>query len=54
MAGEGRQGLLFCKKEAKNSYPAVAALTDKSFLVLFLEKGLLAFEESNPGRIGSR
>jgi hypothetical protein len=37
------QGLLFCKKEAKNSYSPVARLTVKSFLVLFLEKGLLAF-----------
>jgi hypothetical protein len=42
----GKEGLLFCKKEAKNFYPAVlcqagARLIDKSFLVLFFKKGLL-------------
>jgi pimeloyl-ACP methyl ester carboxylesterase len=38
-----RRGLLFCKKEAKNFCQAVADLIDKSFLVLFFKKGLLAF-----------
>jgi hypothetical protein len=47
------QGLLFREKEAKSFFCAVADLagkarvsTNKSFLVLFLEKGLLACYES--------
>jgi PAS domain S-box-containing protein len=35
------EGLLFCKKEAKNSYPAVADSMNKSFLVLFSKKDCL-------------
>jgi hypothetical protein len=41
--GKAKEGLLFCKKEAKNFYSPVACLMSKSLLVLFLEKGRLSF-----------
>jgi hypothetical protein len=37
-----RKAFFFCKKEARDFFPAVGDSNDKSFLVLFLEKGLLA------------
>jgi len=51
MTPRNKKGLLFCRKEAKDFYVAVAVLSGsvrprrKSFLVLFFKKELLSFPE---------
>ena len=44
MEGQGKR-FFFEKKNQKTFFGAVADSMDKSFLVLFFKKGLLAFEE---------